>query len=117
MNKSIDNWKQKKEAVRKAKEWNNLPNGPKYQRGAFLISISHCSTPMLSRMGQQTCGGKSYWETGEEFNKAILKYLINHWGNIYPKVIEAMEKEEKEALLKCQSYIDEMQKVIDSAGK
>ncbi len=104
-----------KRAVKKAKEWNDLPKGRKYGNSKFKISIAHCNVPKLIRGGQQVCGGNNYWETDEDFGNAILKYLVDGWDDHYPQIIKILENDEKKALQACQSYIDEMQMEIKKA--
>lgn len=111
----VKNWKNNKLATESTKEWNNLPHGPSYCNSSFEISIAHCKAPILERMGQQEAGGQSYWKTNANFNYMILKYLVYNWDEHYPKIIKMMEDQEKESLKACQSYIDELQQLIDEA--
>ena len=64
------------------------------------------------RCGQRTCGGTNYWESPKGLNEAIKKYVISNWDKIAPGIIESMRQEERDALKDCQSYVDEMQKLI-----
>lgn len=88
----VKEWQSAKNAVNNAKSWQALPNGPRYQTDSFSISITHCVPPKLTRAGQQSCGGKNYWETEEAFNKAILAYIVNNWKDVYPEVLKIMER-------------------------
>ena len=111
----LKDWEKNKEAIKKAKEWNDLPNGKSYCGGTFEISKDHCNPPMLTRMGQQVCGGQTYWKTENKFNDMILRYLVDNWEEHYPKIIKMMEHEERESLKKCKSYIEEMLNKIEDA--
>lgn len=112
---NIRRWQKAKEERVAAEKWNSLPEGRKYESSTMAISIAHCNKPMLNRMGQQTCGGTSYWKTEEGFNLAILEHIISDWDTIYPKVIAILESKESKALKECQSYVNDMQKLIDEA--
>ena len=112
MDDRIKKWEEAKRAVLEAIEWNDLPNGKRYQNDKFDISIAHCKPPMLSRMGQQSVGGKVYWETEPYFNDAILEYLIKDWDFHYHKILEILKTKESEALKELQSYVDEIQTLI-----
>lgn len=113
--KLVNDWQAAKSATNKAKRWQNLPLGNRYQNDTFSISVAHCQPPKLVRAGQQCCGGQNYWETEKEFNAAILEYLVSNWSEIYPSVISMMETKERQALIACQSYIDDLQKLIGDA--
>lgn len=115
MSEKIKVWQNAKNAVQQAKSWQLLPSGPRYQNDSFSISIAHCKAPQLVRAGQQSCGGKNYWETEADFNKAILEYLIGNWTTVYPEVIKMMEEKERKALIDCQEYVDGLQNLIDQA--
>lgn len=99
-----------------AEEWNTLPYGPKYENDIFNISVGHCRAPKLVRSGQQTCGGKNYWETGEDFNNALLEHIVADWDSIYQKVLRILQGREVKSLKECQKFIDQMQAEIDSAA-
>ena len=58
--KRIDQWQKAKRDREVAEEWNDLPDGRKYQNDNFDISIAHCSKPKLTRAGQQSCRRKNY---------------------------------------------------------
>ena len=106
-------WKEKKQDTVMAKFWQELPKGQKYSPQChFNISIAHSKTPMLMRCGQKVAGGQNYWESPVGMNKAVLTYLTENWDNIYPSVLEILEKEERHALKDCQSWVDEMQALI-----
>lgn len=114
----IDNWRKAKNAREIAEEWNSLPdNTCKYGDTEFNISIAHSSGPVLIRTGQMRQGGNSIWKTESEFNKAILKYIVDNWDGIYPSVLKIMKDRENNALLDCQEFISEMQDLINSAGE
>jgi hypothetical protein len=113
--KKIEKWQRCKTEREQAEEWEALPRGPRYQNDKFEISIAHCKAPQLTRAGQQTSGGKNYWETGEKFNLAILEYIVDNWESISIDVLERLRQKEIAALRDCQQYVDEMQKLIDGA--
>lgn len=108
-------WDKAKTAVQRAKAWQNLPNGPRYENDTFAISLAHCKPPTIVRAGQRVCGGQNYWETEQEFNLAILEYIVKDWKEVYLKVMAIMEKKEKDALIDLQSYVDSMQNMINEA--
>ena len=110
-------YKKAQRVSREAEEWNNLPKGRKYNSSKFRISKAHCTKPKLCRAGQQVCGGKNYWYTSDEFNAAILEYLIDNWESIYPFVLDMLKENERRALIDCQSFIDEMQIEILAAQR
>jgi hypothetical protein len=113
MDKRLEKYYKAKSAVKSAKKWNDLPNGQRYQGDTFPISIAHCSAPKLVRCGQQYAGGKNYWDTDEPLNNAILKYIVDKWDDISPDIFAILEKKEADALLECQTFIDEMQAEIN----
>lgn len=113
----IKTWQSAKDAVSKAKSWQDLPNGKSYQNDSFKISVAHCVPPKLTRAGQQSCGGKNYWETEEAFNKSMLEYIVNNWQNVYPEVIKIMEEKERTALIACQSYVNNLQSLVTEANQ
>ena len=115
MSTLLKEWQKKKEDLKKAREWNDLPSGPKYENASFTISIVHCSSPTLVRAGQQNCGGQNYWNTPDAMNKAILAYLVANWERVWPEVEKILEVEERAALIACQSHVDEMQNAINAA--
>ncbi len=115
-NSLIQDYKNAQKNADEAKEWNDLPNGRVYQSDSFDISEAHCTPPVLVRAGQQYCGGQNYWESNEEFNNALLTYIISDWDNIYTYVMEIMNKRKDEKLKKCQTFIDEMQELINGVG-
>ena len=115
MSTLIKNWQKAKNSVNTAEQWNSLPNGRKYENSSFKISEPHCKLPTFTRAGQQVCAGKNYWETDEAFGNALMKYLINDWDKHFAGVMAILKEDEKQALLKCQSYVDEMQAAIDEA--
>ncbi|MDY6896176.1 MAG: hypothetical protein SVO01_12300 [Thermotogota bacterium] len=102
-----------KEAREKAEEWNNLPHGRKYQDDTFDISVAQSKVPSLIRIGQQKHGGQNYWESNSKFNQAILEYLVSTWDEHFPRILNILKEKEQKALKDCQSYIDEMQSMID----
>lgn len=116
MGSLIDNWKKAERTRTQAEGWNDLPNGRRYQNDTFAISTAHCKTPEITRAGQQSSGGQNYWKTEEGFNNAILKHIVSDWENIYPKVLEILKKEENEALVACQSYVTDLQGLIDKVN-
>jgi hypothetical protein len=103
-----------KNAVNRANEWNDLPDGPKYQNDTMSISPAHCRPPMLMRAGQQSCGGKNYWESPQELNQAILEVIVMDQKNIIRKAILLLEENESVALLKTQAFVSELQIKIDN---
>ena len=110
---SYNNYIKAKEAVERAKKWDDLPNGEKYQKDAMSISPAHCKAPMLMRAGQKSCGGKNYWESPTELNNAILEVIIMEQKTIIAKAILLLEETERVQLGKTQEFIDELQKKIN----
>ena len=107
-----DSYLEAKNAVKWAKEWNDLPNGRKYQTDSMSISIAHCKAPMLMRAGQQCCGGKNYWESPKELNEAILNVIIMEQKSIITKAILILERKEHDRLVEIQKFVDELQEKI-----
>lgn len=118
MKNLLENYERFKRDRKGAEAWNNLPNGPKYDSSTiFAISTAHCKAPLLCRAGQQSQGGETYWETDAPLNNAILRYIAEHWEEIWPSVLEIMQNKEENALLECQTFINDMQEAIDEASK
>ena len=97
-----------------AEEWDNLPTGPRYQGDAFSISKAH-STIKLTRAGQQSCGGKNYWESPATLNDAILTVLIRRQKELIAEAIAELRERERVALVACEAFAEEMRQKIDSA--
>lgn len=116
-NDLVKRWSKARDDRRGAECWQKLDGKPDRIHGqpSFKISRVHCKVPMLMRCGQHTEGGQNYWESPDGLNAAILDYLVSNWESIYPVVIRIMEEKEREALINCQKYIDEMQQKIDEA--
>jgi len=110
-----DSYINAKKAVERAKEWDALPNGKKYQSDSMSISPAHCKSPMLMRIGQQSCGGNNYWESPKELNDAILEVIIMEQKTIIAKAILLLEETERVRLERTQEFINELQKKIDKA--
>lgn len=115
MSEKMKVWYAARSAVNNAKSWQSLPSGPRYQNDSFSISIAHSKPPQLVRAGQQSCGGKNYWETEESLNLAILAYVVGNWQDVYPEVIKLLEEKERIALIDCQQYVKGLQELIDQA--
>lgn len=114
--KLIDNYNKAKSSRQKAKEWQDLPNCERYTKDhKFEISLAHCDPPGLTRAGQRYAGDNNYWKTESDFNKAILKYLVENWEDIYPSVLKKLKQKEQEAIQDCQSFIDDMQNMINES--
>ena len=107
-NDKLSKMEKAKQDVRDAKYWQGLHGTIDGNVGkpAFFISKVHCKAPKLVRYGQFYTGGINYWDTKEGFNEAILEYLITDWDNIYPRVLEILEKREAEALFELQAEIN-----------
>jgi hypothetical protein len=104
-----------KEAREEAEKWNNLPHGQKYKDDEFDISAAHCKAPSLVRVGQKRQGGQNHWVSERGLNQAILEYLASTWDEHFPRILNILKEKEQKALKDCQSYIDEMQGMIDEA--
>ena len=111
----VKEWKIAQRARQNAEAWQALPSGPRYENDRFSISLVHCTAPMLTRAGQQSCGGKNYWETEKEFNHAILEWIVGNWQEVYLGVLDILKKKEVAALQDCQDYINQMQAMIDAS--
>ena len=112
-----DNYVKAKNAVVRAKEWDDLPSGKKYQTDSMSISPAHCKAPMLMRAGQQSCGGNNYWESPKELNDAILEIIIMEQKTIIAKAILLLEETERAQLDKTQKFIAELQDKIEKANR
>jgi len=104
-------WQSRQREVHAAEEWNNLPNGPRYQNDSFRIMPTHSSIK-LTRGGQQSCGGKNYWESPDALNKALLAVIVKNSKQIIAEAIDLMRAEEQAALLGCKEWISGMQDEI-----
>ena len=115
-NDKLSKMEKAKQDVRDAKYWQGLHGTIEGNSGkpAFFISKAYSEAPKLIRVGRRT-DGHYYHETNRGFNDAILEYLVTDWDNIYPKVIEILEKKEAEALVELQEYVDSLQAEINSA--
>lgn len=98
--------------ITNAKNWNNLPNGKKYQNDKMWISVDHCTAPILVRIGQQYARGNNYWATDGAFNKAILRYLVHNWDEIYPKIIAIMDEDRISAIKELKSYVQTLNDIV-----
>ena len=112
-----DDYIKAKQAVIRAKEWDDLPCGQKYQNDTMSISPAHCKAPMLMRAGQKSCGGNNYWESPKELNDAILEIIIMEQKTIIAKAILLLEETERVRLEKTKEFIDEMTEKIRAAQK
>lgn len=112
-----DNYVKAQNAVVRAKEWVDLPNGKNYRSDAMAISLAHCKAPMLMRAGQQSCGGQNYWESPKDLNDAILKIIIMEQKTIIAKAILLLEETEMAQLDKTQEFIAELQDKVEKAKK
>lgn len=101
-----DSYIKAKNAVERAKEWDDLPNGKKYQYDSMSISPAHCKAPMLMRAGQQSCGGNNYWESPKELNEAILEIIIMEQKTIIAKAILLLEETERGRLEATKKFIE-----------
>jgi hypothetical protein len=115
MDTRLEAWKKAKKTREDAEEWQELPNGRKYDNDRFNVSAAHCKPPILCRAGQQTHSGQNYWETEVGFNDAMLRYLVADWDSIYPKVLKILKETEAKKLRECQSFIDDLQRQISEA--
>lgn len=116
MSNLMREWKDAENNLKAFEFWQNLPNTKdRNDRFSFQISKAHCKPPMLCRAGQHTTGGKNYWETEKAINQAILEYLVDNWDTIAPFIRYRLQEKERDALIQCQSFIDEMQAQITQA--
>jgi hypothetical protein len=115
MSDLINKWHISEKVVVDTEYWNNLPNGNNYQGSKFNISIGHCTPPVFVRAGQQVCGGDNYWKTEKAFGVAVLEYLKDDWNNHYPKILGYLKKKRDLDLMACQSFVDQMQKIINES--
>ena len=111
----VGKWKKAKLERESAEKWNNLPKGKRYQNDDFGLMVSHSTAPMLMRGGQRYSGDKNYWKSDAGLNAVILEYIIDKWDDLYPKMLERLKRKEAIALKECQSYVNEMQAMIDVA--
>lgn len=105
-------WQQRQRELSEAAYWNNLPKGPRYQNDTFTISPAH-SVVKLTRTGQQSHGGKNYWESPDALNKALLEVIIKNASTLIPEAIALLKSHERAALLECKGWVAGMQAEIE----
>ena len=77
-----------------AERWDNLPNGPSYNKSTFSISPAHCRIP-------------------KALNRVIIDIIAEDEA-IIKKAIDKLKETELECLKKCQDFVDELQEKINS---
>lgn len=116
MSELMKRWKDAENNLKAFDSWQNLPKTKgRSERDSFGLNKAHCKPPVLCREGQHTTGGKNYWETEKATNQVILEYLVDNWDTIAPFIRSRLQEKETYALIKCQSFIDEMQTQITQA--
>lgn len=111
-----ENYLKAERALASAKEWNNLPNGPKYQGDKMDISTAHCSLK-LQRAGQQFQGGQNYWDAPAELTAEIIK-LIAEDKSIIERAIDRLEKRAAELLVSCEEEtVNRLEKIVKTKQK
>ncbi len=112
MNTPYESYRERRAERQAAEAWNTLPAGPKYTEGAFKISPAHCRIE-LTRAGQQSQGGRNYWETGRAFNSALIQELANH-PEIIAGAIARLREAEHKALENCRTFAEGILADIES---
>lgn len=118
MSDLLKKWKDAKNAVQAAESWQNKPKSEnRYDGTRFAISPAHSKSPMFVRCGQHYSGGENYWESPKELNEALKQVLLDDFDNMYAKALKILKEKERQALLDCQSFIDEMQELINGGDE
>jgi hypothetical protein len=112
--KSYDKWRKSVKNTREAREWNDLPNGSRYQNDTFSISPTHSKAPVFVRCGQQHHAGQNYWNSPKEFNDAVMEYLIENFDTISSEAIKRLEQKESEMLKGCKEFVEEMKMLLEA---
>ena len=103
------------DAVRKAEEWNDLPNGPKYmENDTFKIVHSTESCLRLVRAGQQYCGGKNYWLSPDELNCAIRDIIASD-NTIITRAIDLLKEKHRLAIIDAKGFAEDLLKQVKEA--
>ena len=111
-----ENYLKAERALSSAKEWNDLPNGPKYQNDKMDISMAHCSLK-LQRAGQQFQGGQNYWDAPPELTAEIIK-LIAEDKSIIERALDRLEKRAAELLVSCEEEtVNRLEKIVKTKQK
>ena len=114
MNTKYDDYLASVSAREMAEEWNDLPNGHKYQNATMKISTAHCRISLV-RAGQQSQGGKNYWESPGELN-AVLLEVIAEDGTVIERAIEKLKVREKQAPIDCWEFANGILEKIGEVG-
>ena len=104
----------RKDAVRRAEEWNNLPNGPKYMNADFKIVHNTDSCLKLVRAGQQSCGGKNYWTSPAELNCAIRDIIASD-NTIITRAIDLLKEKHRLAIIDAKGFAEDLLKQVKEA--
>lgn len=97
-------------SLEETKEW--LEFG-KSQKDEHLYFFPPRSDLMLRAFGERKGMSGSYYNATKEFNKAMLKVIKNDFPKLASEALDLMEKDKKEALSKCQSFVENLQKTIN----
>ena len=111
-----ENYLKAERALSSAKEWNDLPNGPKYQNDKMDISMAHCSLK-LQRDGQQFQGGQNYWDAPPELTAEIIKIIVED-KTIIERALDGLEKRAAELLVSCEEEtVNRLEKIVKTKQK
>lgn len=95
-----------------AEKWSMMAkNGGGRNGDSFKISPIH-SNIKLTRCGQYDTGGKNYWESSKAFNEAMIQWICNNIDIVQEGALDIMRAKEKQALLQCEEFVNEIQKNI-----
>ena len=112
MNTPYERYRERRAERESAEAWDTLPAGPKYTENAFRISPAHCHIE-LTRAGQQSQGGRNYWETARAFNSALIQEIANH-PEIIAGAIARLREAEHKALENCRAFAEGILADIES---
>ena len=108
-----DEYLKAKRDYEEAVEWNNLPHGQKYQNDKMDISTAHCELKLV-RAGQQSQGGKNYWDSPKALNSVILE-TISTRDEIIDFAIHRLADKVTQALADCEQETLERMEAINKA--
>lgn len=111
----LENWKRRRDKLVEAKSWQALHGKPDLSGLPVRLSAERSTPPQLILEGRLSNGGSRNHPANDALNEAVLKYLINNWTSIHPRILQILEEQENEALLEAEEELAELQQAINEA--